>query len=303
MDKYLPKIYGQSKRSSKRFRVKKPYWNDYLKGLWTDMCKKEKNYLNCKGPNHLKKNFRRIFTDSSHLFNRELRKAERNYNKITRDMIETICTENPKQFWNYVKKLGPQFKNDIPEEVYDEFGNINTDLNEVLSKWKSDYEKLYQPTSDNFDNNFYREILDLLRNTENRMKDPLYVPNHFLNKNISTDEINHVIDKLKNRKAPGIDKIPNEVLRCTPIKNCLMKLFQYYFDTGLLPSCWNKAIIKPIPKSRSKDPRIPLNYRGINLLSCIYKAYGCIINRRLTGYFEQNDLLEDTQNGFRTDRY
>ncbi len=49
----------------------------------------------------------------------------------------------------------------------------------------------------------------------------------------------------------------------------LKKLFQYYFDTGLLPSCWNKAIIKPIPKSCSKDPRVPLNYRGINLLSSI----------------------------------
>ncbi len=302
MDRYLPKLYGYNKGSSKRFKVKKPYWNNHLKALWVDMCKKEKDFLRYKGPNHIKQFFRKQFADSSLLFNKELRKAERCYNKKKQDEIENICTENPRQFWNYIKKLGPQFSKKIPEEVYDEFGNINTNLHEVMTKWKTEYEKLYKPESDNFDNDFYREILELLRNAENRMKDPLYVPNPYLNNNISTDEINHVIDRLKNRKAPGIDNIPNEVLKCRAIKNCLRKLFQYYFDTGLLPSCWNKAIIKPIPKSRSKDPRVPLNYRGINLLSCIYKAYGSVINRRLTNYLEQNSLLEDVQNGFRPDR-
>ena len=302
MDKYLPKLYGHGKTSSKRFKVKKPYWNDYLKRLWCDMCDREKEFLKFKGSNRIKQHFRNRFTEASTVFNRELRRAERNYNKSVQDKIENICTENPTQFWNYIKKLGPQFNNNIPEEVYDEDGNIRTDLDEVLRKWKCDYEKLYKPTSENFDENFYREILELLRNVENRMNDPLYMPNSFLNKNFSTDEIDQVIDKLKNRKAPGIDNIPNEILKCAAIKNCLLKLFQYYFDTGLLPSCWNKAIIKPIPKSRAKDPRIPLNYRGINLLSCIYKSYGCVINRRLSKYLEQNDMLEDVQNGFRSDR-
>ncbi len=302
MDNYLPKLYGHGKTSSKHFKVKKPYWNEHLKKLWVDMCNKEKEFLKYKGPNHVKKYFRKRFTDASTLFNRELRRAERNYNRGMQDRIENICTENPTQFWNYIKKLGPQFNNKIPEEVYDEHGNIKTDLEEVLKKWKCDYENLYKPTDTNFDDNFYNEILELLRNAENRMNDPLYVPNASLNKNFSANEIEKVIDRLKNRKAPGIDNIPNEVLKCAAIKNCLAKLFQYYFDTGLLPSCWNKAIIKPIPKSRTKDPRIPLNYRGINLLSCIYKAYGCVINKRLSEYLESNSLLEDVQNGFRSDR-
>ncbi len=110
------------------------------------------------------------------------------------------------------------------------------------------------------------------------------------------------MSKLKNNKAPGIDKIPNGVLKSTAVKNCLLKLYQYYFDTGIFPSCWNKAVIKPIPKSKTKDPRVPLNYRGINLLSNIYKAYSSIINRRLSQYLETNDLLDDVQNGFRKDR-
>ncbi len=131
--------------------------------------------------------------------------------------------------------------------------------------------------------------------------------NHFcgtnsLNQNITIDEINTVVDRLKNRKAPGIDKVPNEVLRSESVKKCLHKFFQYYFDTGLLPSCWSNAIIKPIPKSRTNDPRVPLNYRGINLLSCIYKCYSSVINRRLLKYLENNNLICDEQNGFREKR-
>ncbi len=49
-------------------------------------------------------------------------------------------------------------------------------------------------------------------------------------------------------------------------------------------------------------PRIPLNYRGINLLSCIYKTYSTVINRRLLSFLETNNLLCDEQNGFRANR-
>ncbi len=45
-----------------------------------------------------------------------------------------------------------------------------------------------------------------------------------------------------------------------------------------------------------------MNYRGINLLSCIYKAYSTVINKRLLSYLEYNNLLCDEQNGFRSDR-
>ncbi len=304
MNEYLPKLYGYGSKSHKRFKVKKPYWNEHLKHLWRDMCEKEKVFMAYKGPNRIKQFLRKQFqfTESSSIFNTELRKAERDYNKNVQNKIDSIYTENPKQFWSYIKKLGPKFASDIPQEVYDDEGNIISDLKSVLSKWKTEYENLYKTDNNQFDNDFYKQILDLLRVAENRMNDPLYIPNHSLNKNISADEINFIIDKLKNNKTPGIDKIPNEVLKSYAVKNCLLKLYQYYFDTGIFPSCWNQAVIKPIPKSKSKDPRVPLNYRGINLLSNIYKAYSAIINKRLSNYLESNNLLEDVQNGFRKDR-
>ena len=87
----------------------------------------------------------------------------------------------------------------------------------------------------------------------------------------------------------------------------------YIFDTrrvklsGLagelvIPNEWTKGIVKPIPKAGSKDPREPLNYRGISLLCVPYKIYADILNHRLSKWLETNDILADEQNGFRRKR-
>jgi hypothetical protein len=58
----------------------------------------------------------------------------------------------------------------------------------------------------------------------------------------------------------------------------------------------------PIPKDYSTDPRIPVNHIGVSLLSCISKLYSAFINKRLSCYLEDSDLLADQQNGIRRNR-
>ncbi len=70
----------------------------------------------------------------------------------------------------------------------------------------------------------------------------------------------------------------------------------------LLPSVWLKAVINPIPKGANKDPLVPLNYKGISLLSYIGKVFSGIINYRIVIYCERNGIYEDEQNGFRRKR-
>ena len=79
-------------------------------------------------------------------------------------------------------------------------------------------------------------------------------------------------------------------------------LFQLCLDTGKIPSDWYKAIIKPLTKSKENDPRIPLNYRGISLLSCCLKLFTALIDKRLTQFLDSNEEISDEQNGFRKDR-
>ena len=134
------------------------------------------------------------------------------------------------------------------------------------------------------------------------MLDPLYEENVSLNYTISRSEVEHVVYGAKTGKAVGPDKIPYEVLKYPIIIDILHKLFNYCFDTGIIPSIWRKAIITPIPKDLTKDKRIPLNYRGISLLSVVSKLYSSILNKRLLTYLDTENMLADEQNGFRPDR-
>ena len=68
-----------------------------------------------------------------------------------------------------------------------------------------------------------------------------------------------------------------------------------------MPNLWLKSIVKPIPKNLEKSPYVPLNYRGISLISCIAKIYSGILNSRVSAYLEDSKILEE-QNGFRKDR-
>ena len=47
---------------------------------------------------------------------------------------------------------------------------------------------------------------------------------------------------------------------------------------------------------------MPMNYRGISLLSCMHKLYSGLLNMRLSGLCEAYNIIVDEQNGFRKDR-
>ncbi len=85
----------------------------------------------------------------------------------------------------------------------------------------------------------------------------------------------------ENNKGPGCDGLPNEVYKNETSIQILCKLFNHCFNTGLIPSIWIKAIIKPISNGSQHNPRIPLNYRGISLLPTMYKLYTSLMNNRL----------------------
>ena len=96
--------------------------------------------------------------------------------------------------------------------------------------------------------------------------------------------------------------IPNKVIKCPSLQNVLRDLFQLIFDSSKIPQAWTQAIILPIPKSKENDPRIPLNYRGISLLSCLSKMFTCLLNTRVNEFYDANETLVEEQNGFRKKR-
>ena len=72
--------------------------------------------------------------------------------------------------------------------------------------------------------------------------------------------------RVKLRHAAGLDGIPEEVLRNPVCIDLMYKIVNFCFESGTVLTEWNRGIIRPIPKSDSKDPRNPMNYLGICLI-------------------------------------
>ena len=96
--------------------------------------------------------------------------------------------------------------------------------------------------------------------------------------------------------------LPNEVFFNANSVLLIHTLFEKCFESGILPDTWSESVIKPIPKNKTNDPRIPLNYRGISLIPTMCKLFSMVLNNRLTKVIESLDMVRDEQNGFRKTR-
>ena len=187
-----------------------------------------------------------------------------------------MSSENSNEFWEKIKRLELRRNSQIPKEVYDQNGVIETDEQYVLNKWKMDFECFYNNDKENnFDSHFQREALSHKAVLEDNILDPLYESNTELNQNMSMEEIEKIVMNTKNGKSTGIDSIPYKVLKFPTVTQVLCSLFQLIFDTSLIPSTWRKAIIYPSLKDPCSDQRMPMNYGGISLLCCVSKNVYC----------------------------
>ena len=117
---------------------------------------------------------------------------------------------------------------------------------------------------------------------------------------LSPLEIYNQIHKQPNKKAAGPDGITYEVLKqiLDSALFLIHDLFNYYFDQGDLPETWKNGYI--IPLYKGKGPKKDANsYRGIALLSCMYKIFAGLIQNRLYCWTEEKHFLPDSQFGFR----
>ena len=100
---------------------------------------------------------------------------------------------------------------------------------------------------------------------------------------ITEEEDCKVVKKLKNRKAPGEDRIKNEAWKAGweklkgPLTYCLNEAWK---KKGKMPESWRKGRVKPIYKKGNPDQ--VAHYRGIPLMNTAYRIYTEILRRRLS---------------------
>ncbi|KAF2068851.1 hypothetical protein CYY_009826 [Polysphondylium violaceum] len=119
---------------------------------------------------------------------------------------------------------------------------------------------------------------------------------------INLDEIKTAIQECSNGKATGTDEIYNEYLKHLPKVGLelLERILNGCKQLKKIPKQWKEGTIFTIYKDGS--PNELKNYRGITLLSNIYKIYTSILNKRIHKYLDATNPLSETQFGFRETR-
>lgn len=115
----------------------------------------------------------------------------------------------------------------------------------------------------------------------------------------NTQEMQTLINELKNKKAVGLDDIKAEVLKSVSnyILNPLVYIGNRCMEDGVWPSAFKQTVVIPIYKKGDKN--MVTNYRPISLITHLSKVFEKLIKRRLTTYINKFNLLSDSQYGFR----
>ena len=104
---------------------------------------------------------------------------------------------------------------------------------------------------------------------------------------------------LKNGKVPGIDGLPNELLKHFPpdMHQLMYTFLCLCWQEGYTPLSWKQSCTKLFFKKG--DPCNPRNYRPIALLNTVYKLWTKIVAKLIYAYAESNSILSEPQEGFR----
>jgi len=159
--------------------------------------------------------------------------------------------------------------------IRDKDGQLLTDDENIIKRWKEYIEELYEG-----------EKLEEITTYEEETKLP-----------ILRSEFELTLYDLKQNKAPGIDNITAELLKCasTKIKDALYHLTRDIYEKGDVPDDYCKSIIVTVPKKSGEN--FCEQFRTLSLLTHASKILTKIINRRIKGKVEQ--YLKNDQYGFR----
>ncbi|XP_055389945.1 uncharacterized protein LOC129618936 [Condylostylus longicornis] len=233
--------------------------------------------------------------------------------------IKILCAEKRKAYLKYmscksaetyreyrvVRNRTNQRVKEIKEEHWASFSaDMEHDLYGAQKKVWSMLRKQKKPISELFqitnitEEAWISHFTQLYNSTSMNNPEVLVMENAETDFTIDESVVALNIKKLKNRKAPGLDEITNELLKYggSELSSEISKLFNIILKHELVPIGWKNSITMPIFKKGDKAD--PQNYRGICLLSALVKLFTKILSQNIT----ETAGISEEQQGFRTNR-
>lgn len=116
----------------------------------------------------------------------------------------------------------------------------------------------------------------------------------------TTEELIAATSKLKNKKAPGPDGVPTEVLKAIveTRPEILLNMYNYCLIEGLFPETWKEQKLVLISKGKG-DPSSPSSFRPLCMLNTAGKLFERLLKPRIEQAIRLKGGLSKRQYGFR----
>ena len=116
---------------------------------------------------------------------------------------------------------------------------------------------------------------------------------------ITDNIVYRLIQLMPLNKACGLDGISCRLLKeaAPVITTSLTYIINLSIRSGIFPDDWKIARVSPVFKEDVKSD--PNNYRPISVLPIVSKLIERIVFNQLYSFLVENDLLADSQHGFR----
>ena len=116
------------------------------------------------------------------------------------------------------------------------------------------------------------------------------------------EDVKEKLNHLNEYKSTGPYLLHPRVLRSLEdmLRGPLNHIFNKSAETGIIPADWMSANVTAIHKNGNRQE--PGNYRLINLTSVVCKTMERLIKGKIITHLESNNLIGDSQHGFRNKR-
>lgn len=224
-------------------------------------------------------------------YNAILKRTIRNAKKSYYEHIFEKYKNDNKKTWQLINNILKKSdnKNNFPDFFKDN-KRIITDKTQIANKFNEYFINIGETIANDIKGNNQKSYKDYLNKHEN-------IKFHF--KPIDDKTVIKTITNLSTKDSYGIDGISTNLLKS--IKHIIAKplttIINQTLKSGIFPEKLKIAKVTPIYKKG--DEHLFSNYRPISLLPSMSKIFEKIICIQLYEYFENNNLLNRSQYGFR----
>ena len=275
LNKAVENCIPASKRRAQNKSNKPKWWNNQIK---SGLLQKKQAYLRYKSTQNErdKLEFERL--------RRETKKLIKQSKKNLELYVAGISKSNPKEFYSYIRK-----KKVLPSNI----GPLTLQNGKYVSNEVEMAEELNKYFASVFTVEDTHGVQEIITQTNIAS---------LSNCTFSSNAVIKALDKINANKTAGPDSIAPRVLKEAKFQLCepLSLLFTKSLNSGKIPNDWKLANVTPIQKKG--DKATPSNYRPISLTSVVCKLMESIIRDQLVSFLEENDLIKNSQHGFRNKR-